>query len=360
MKKKIALITGVNGQDGSYLAEILLKKNYIVHGIIRRASLINTKRLDGIFQNPLKKNRSFYLYYGDLTDTTFLNKLIDEILPDEIYNLAAQSHVQVSFDNPEYTTQVNAMGCLKILEKIKNLSKFKKIKFYQASTSEMYGNTNKKKQNEDTKFNPQSPYAISKLFAHNLTKFYRETFNLHASNGILFNHESPRRGETFVTRKIIIGIKNIVLGKIRTLYLGNLYAKRDWGHAKEYCEMQYKIMQLKKPTDLVVSTGKSYSIKYFTEKCFEEIGIKIKWKGEKLKEHAIVDKINNPKLKKIKKGQKVVAVHKKYFRAADVNYLNGDSSKARKLLNWKPKNNIKELIKDMIHSELNLREINNN
>ncbi len=352
MKKKNALITGINGQDGSYLAEILLKKNYVVHGIIRRASLINTKRLDKIFQDPLKENRSFFLYYGDLTDTTFLNNLIDDIMPDEIYNLAAQSHVKVSFDNPEYTTQVNAMGCLKILEKIKNLSRKKKIKFYQASTSEMYGNTNQKKQNENTRFNPQSPYAISKLFAHNLTKFYRETFNLHASNGILFNHESPRRGETFVTRKIVIGIKNILSGKIKTLYLGNLYAKRDWGHAKEYCEMQYKIMQLKKPTDLVIATGKSYSIKYFTEKCFEEIGIKIKWKGKKLNEYAQISKVNNKKIKNLKIGQKVVAVHKKYFRAADVNYLNGDSLKARKLLNWKPKNNIKTLIKDMIYSEL--------
>tara|TARA_A100001011_G_scaffold372128_1_gene430209 strand:+ start:522 stop:1598 length:1077 start_codon:yes stop_codon:yes gene_type:complete len=353
LKKKIALITGINGQDGSYLAELLLNKNYIVHGIIRRASSINTKRLDKIFQNPLNEKRSFFLHYGDLTDGTFLNKLIDEILPDEIYNLAAQSHVKVSFDNPEYTTQVNAIGCLKILEKIKNLSKIKKIKFYQSSTSEMYGNTDQKKQNENTRFNPQSPYAISKLFAHNLTKFYRETFNLHASNGILFNHESPRRGETFVTRKIVIGIKNLLSKKIKTLYLGNIYAKRDWGHAKEYCEMQYKIMQLKKPTDIVISTGKSYSIKYFIEKCFEEIEIKIKWKGKNLNEYAQISKINNKKIKNLKIGQKVIAVHKKYFRASDVNYLKGDSSKARKLLNWKPKINIKRLVKDMIHSELN-------
>ena len=353
MKKKVALIFGITGQDGSYLAEILLKKNYIVHGVKRRSSSINTLRVDHIYQDPHDKNYRFRLHYGDVTDSLSVSNIIKEIRPNEIYNLAAQSHVKVSFDNPEYTTQVNAIGCLKILEKIKNLSKIKKIKFYQSSTSEMYGNTNQKKQNENTRFNPQSPYAISKLFAHNLTKFYRETFNLHASNGILFNHESPRRGETFVTRKIVIGIKNIILKKIKTLYLGNLYAKRDWGHAKEYCEMQYKIMQLKKPTDIVISTGKSYSIKYFIEKCFQEIGIKIKWRGKKLNEYAEISKIDEKKIKNLKVGQKVVAVHKKYFRASDVNYLKGDSSKARKLLNWKPKVGIKKLVRDMIHSELN-------
>ena len=352
MKKKIALITGINGQDGSYLAEILLKKNYYVHGIIRRTSLINTSRLNEIYEDPLKKNKSLFLHYGDLTDATFINQIIDKILPDEIYNLAAQSHVKVSFDNPEYTTEVNAIGPLKLLEKIKNISNKKKIKFYQASSSEMFGETKTQKQNETTAFNPQSPYAISKIFAHNLTKFYRDTFKIHASNGILFNHESPRRGETFVTRKIVIGIKNILLGKSKTLFLGNIYAKRDWGHAKEYCMMQYKIMQLKKPTDIVISTGKSHTIKYFVEKCFSETGIKIEWKGKKLKEHALIKLIKNKNVKNVKKGQKVVAIHKKYFRAADVNYLKGDSTKAKKLLNWKPKTNINGLIKDMIASEL--------
>lgn len=352
MKKKIALITGVNGQDGSYLSEILLKKKYIVHGIIRRSSSINTRRLDSIYEDPFKKSKKFFLHYGDLTDASFIDEIIDKILPDEIYNLAAQSHVKVSFDNPEYTTMVNSLGCLRILEKVKNIKKKKKIKFYQASTSEMYGNINKVFQNEKTPFNPQSPYAISKVFAFNLTKFYRDTFNIFASNGILFNHESPRRGETFVTRKITIGIKNLLLGKEKKIFLGNLNSKRDWGHAKEYCEMQYRILQLKNPTDLVIATGKSYSIRYFVEKCFNQLGIILEWKGKGLKEKAIVRKIKNLKIKNIKIGQEVINVSEKYFRPSDVEFLRGDSKKARKLLKWKNKTSIQMLIKDMLRSEL--------
>ena len=291
MKKKIALITGINGQDGSYLAEILLKKNYIVHGIIRRSSTINTHRLDSIYEDPLKKNKKLFLHYGDLTDTSFVNRIIDTTQPDEIYNLAAQSHVKVSFDTPEYTSDVNSLGPLRILEKINNFKK-KKIKFYQASTSEMFGNTKSKLQNENTIFNPRSPYAISKLMSHYYTKLYREAYDLFACSGILFNHESPRRGETFVTRKITIGIKNLINAKQQFISLGNLNSYRDWGHAREYCEVIHKIMQQKKPDDYVISTGKAYSVKDFVIEAFKNIGISLIWKGKGLQEIGVISKAN--------------------------------------------------------------------
>ena len=352
MKKKVALITGVNGQDGSYLAEFLLSKGYLVHGIIRRSSTINTARLDHIYEDPLKSNKKFFLYYGDLSDTSFINRIIDKTKPDEIYNLAAQSHVQVSFDIPEYTTDINATGSLRILEKIKNSNSKKKIKFYQASTSEMFGNTQKKKQNENTLFNPQSPYAVSKIYSYYITKLYRESFDLFACNGILFNHESPRRGETFVTRKITLGLNDLINGNKKNIILGNLNAKRDWGHAKEYAEMQWKIMQHKYPEDFVISTGKSYSIKQFVELSFKLVGINLFWKGKGLNEKGIIKKINNKKIKNLRKGQIVIKVDKKYYRPAEVNFLKGDSSKAKKILKWTPKISFINLVKDMIEHDV--------
>jgi GDPmannose 4,6-dehydratase len=350
LKKKIALITGANGQDGSYLCEILLKKNYIVHGIIRRSSSINTHRLNNIYEDPLKKKKKFYLHYGDLTDTSFINNIIDKILPDEIYNLAAQSHVQVSFDTPEYTTDVNALGPLRILEKIRNI-KIKKIKFYQASSSEMFGNTKSKKQNEYTYFNPKSPYAISKLLSHYNTVIYREAYGLFACSGILFNHESPRRGETFVTRKITIGIKNLINNNQKCIHIGNLYSYRDWGHAKEYCEIIHKILQQKKADDYVVSTGKTHSVKDFINEAFKCIDIKLLWTGKGLNEKAIIIK-TNAKYKNLKLHSTVIKVNKKYFRPIELDYLKGDSSKARKFLKWKNKISFQNLVKDMVENEI--------
>ena len=354
MKKKIALITGISGQDGSYLAEFLLSKGYLVHGVIRRSSTINTGRLNHIYEDPFKNKKKFFLHYGDLSDTSFIDRIIDKIEPNEIYNLAAQSHVKVSFDVPEYTTDINATGSLRILEKIKNSKLKKKIKFYQASTSEMFGNTHKKKQNENTLFNPQSPYAVSKIFSYYITKLYRESFDLFACNGILFNHESPRRGETFVTRKITLGLNDLINGNKKNIILGNLNAKRDWGHAKEYAEMQWKIMQHKNPEDFVISTGKSYSIKQFIELSFKLVGINLLWKGKGLNEKGIIKKINNKKIKNLKKGQIVIKVDKKYYRPAEVDFLKGDSSKAKKLLNWTHKISFTELVKDMIKHDVKI------
>lgn len=341
MKKKVALITGITGQTGSYLAEFLLKKKYRVHGLIRRSSLINTHRIDHIFNNKELK-----LHYGDLSDSLSLNDLINSTKPDEIYNLGAQSHVAVSFQLSEYTTDVNALGCLRILEIIKQNKK--KIKFYQASTSELYGLTVKKPQNEKTYFQPQSPYAISKLYAYWMTRHYREAYKIFAVNGILFNHESPRRGETFITRKITIGVSKIVLGMQKKLEVGNLYSLRDWGHAKDYAEMQWLMMQKKKPVDYVIATGKQYSVKKFIEMCFEYLNIKIYWKNKKLNEVGIVKSFKSNKNFKIKKGQTVIKVNKKYFRPSEVNNLLGDSAKARKELKWKNKYSIKKIISEMI------------
>ncbi len=345
MKKKVALITGITGQTGSYLAELLLKKKYKVHGIVRRASLINTHRIDHIYEN-----KNFKLHYGDLTDPLGLNNLINNIKPDEIYNLAAQSHVSVSFQIPEYTTDVNAMGCLRILEIIKQSKK--KIKFYQASTSELYGKTIQIPQNENTKFNPVSPYSISKLYAYWITKYYREAFGIFACNGILFNHESPRRGETFITRKITIGLAKILNGKMKTLEVGNLNSMRDWGHAREYAEMQWLMLQSKLAKDYVISTGKQYTIKNFIDICFKYLGLKVKWKGNGISKRAIAS--TTSKKYKIKKDQIIIKVSKKYFRPTEVNNLLGDSSKAKRELGWKNKTTINTLIAEMIENDLKI------
>jgi GDPmannose 4,6-dehydratase len=345
--KKIALITGVTGQDGSYLAEFLLKKKYIVHGIKRKSSSFNTQRIDHIYVDPHFKT-NFFLHYGDLTDSNSIFKIINEIRPDEIYNLGAQSHVGVSFENPEYTAQVTGLGCLRILEAIRFL-KLKKTKFYQAGTSELFGEINKKKIfNEKSEFHPKSPYGVSKLFAHQITKVYRESYKIFSSNGILFNHESPRRGETFVTRKITRFLTRWKFNLENILYLGNIYAVRDWGHAKDYVEMQWKILQQKKPDDYIIATGATCSVKEFINKCCKLLKIKIYWAGKKLNEHAYV----------IKNRKKVILikVDKSYFRPLEVDYLKGDSQKAFKKLKFKPKYNLNSLIKDMIASDLILAE----
>ncbi len=340
MKKKIALIFGITGQDGSYLAELLLKKNYIVHGVKRRSSSINTSRIDHIYQDPHEKNYTFRLHYGDITDSLSVSRVIQRIKPDEIYNLAAQSHVAVSFEVPEYTANADALGALRILEAIKFHKLSKKTKFYQAGTSEMFGRVKKIPQNEKTEFYPQSPYGVAKLYAHWITKNYREAYKIYACNGILFNHESPRRGETFVTKKIISGLCKIKEGKQKKLFLGNLKAKRDWGHAEDYCFAMWKILQQKKPDDYVVATGIQYSIKQFINLTAKKLSLKITWKGKGLKEKGY--DIN---------GFPIVECDENYFRPLDVNTLLGDAKKARKKLKWKPKNNIHDLINEMIMSE---------
>jgi len=345
--KKVALITGVTGQDGSYLAEFLLKKKYVVHGIKRKSSSFNTQRIDHIYVDPHLKT-DFFLHYGDLSDSNSIFKIINEIRPNEIYNLGAQSHVGMSFENPEYTAQVTGLGCLRILEAIRFL-KLKKTKFYQAGTSELFGEINKQKIfNEKSEFHPKSPYGVSKLFAHQITKVYRESYKIFASNGILFNHESPRRGETFVTRKITRFLTRWKFNLENILHLGNIYAVRDWGHAKDYVEMQWKILQQKKPDDYIIATGATCSVKEFVNKCCKLLKIKIYWAGKKLNEHAYV----------IKNRKKVILikVDKSYFRPLEVDYLKGDSKKAFKKLKFKPKYNLNSLIKDMIASDLILAE----
>ena len=343
MKIKKALITGVTGQDGSYLAEFLLKKNYIVHGIKRRSSSINTDRVNHIFEEVYKKNKKFILHHGDMNDYVSLLRVIKETKPDEIYNLAAQSHVAVSFELPEYTANADALGVLRILEAIKNSGLKDKVKFYQASTSELYGNHPKKIfQDELTAFNPVSPYGTAKLYAYWITKNYRDAYNMHTSNGILFNHESPRRGETFVTRKITIALSKIKKGKLDILYLGNLDAKRDWGHAKDYVEAMWKILQQRKPDDYVVSTGKTYTIRKFVEVAAQILGFKIIWKNKGLKEIGI-----DQNTKKI-----IIKVNKKYFRPTDLDYLRGSSAKIRKKIGWKPKISFYQLVKEMVNEDL--------
>ena len=336
MKKK-ALIFGVTGQDGSYLAEFLLNKNYIVYGVKRKSSSYNTSRIDHL----IDANKNFHLHYGDVTDSSLINTLINTIKPNEIYNLSAQSHVAVSFFLPDYSSNVNAIGCLRILEAIK-LSKLKnKIKFYQAGTSEMFGKVSQISQNEKTPFYPRSPYGVSKLFAHWMTINYRESYNLFACNGILFNHESPRRGETFVTRKITIGLTRIKLGLQKKIILGNLNAKRDWGHAKDYVEAQWLILQQPKPDDYVIATGKNHTVKEFINKCAKILKIKIYWKGEGSKTKAYDEK-----------GNCIIECSKKYFRPAEVDILLGDSTKAKKVLKWKPKISFENLVKEMINDDL--------
>ena len=343
MKKKVALITGVTGQDGSYLAELLLSKNYIVHGVKRRSSSINTDRVNHIFEEVIKKNKKFILHHGDMNDYVSLIRIIKETKPNEIYNLAAQSHVAVSFEMPEYTANADALGVLRILEAIKNSGLKNKIKFYQASTSELYGNQNSlKNQNEATPFYPASPYGVAKLYGYWITKNYRESYNLHASNGILFNHESPRRGETFVTRKITIGLSKIKKGIMKTLYLGNLDAKRDWGHAKDYVQAMWKILQQNQADDYVVATGKTYTVRKFVETAGKVLGFRIIWKKKGLNEVGIDKKTN-----KI-----IVKVNRKYLRPTDVNYLKGDFTKIKKKIGWKPKINFYQLVKEMVNEDI--------
>ena len=358
MKKKIALITGVTGQDGSYLAEFLLSKNYEVHGIKRRASLINnTARIDHIYEDIHKRGKSFFLHYGDLTDSSSIIKIIQKIKPDEIYNLAAQSHVSVSFEIPEYTSNVNALGTLRILEAIRLLNLKKKVKFYQASTSELYGNTKKIPQDEKTKFYPRSPYAVSKLYSYWIVKNYREAYGIHASNGILFNHESPRRGETFVTRKITIGLSRICQGLDKTLFLGNLNSLRDWGHARDYAKMQWLMLQQKKPLDLVISTNKQYSVRDFVELSCKVLKLEILWKNKGIDEVGILKSFDKKKYPKLKLDQTIVKVDKKYYRPTEVENLKGNYNLAKKILGWKPKTSLKSMIKEMIEEDMYLSQV---
>ncbi len=342
MKK--ALITGITGQDGSYLAEFLLKKNYEVHGIKRRTSLINTDRIDHLYQDPHETNQQFILHHGDLTDTTSLIRIIQEVKPDEIYNLAAQSHVSVSFEEPEYTANSDALGALRVLEAIRILKLEKKTKYYQASTSELYGAVKETPQTEKTPFYPRSPYAVAKLYAYWLTINYREAYGIYACNGILFNHESPRRGETFVTRKITRGLSRIKLGLQKKIYLGNLDSKRDWGHARDYVEAQWLMLQQKKPDDFVIATGKQYSVRQFINLAAKNLDMKIIWKGKGLNE---VGTFN---------GKNIINIDSRYFRPTEVDSLLGDPSKAKQKLGWSPKISFKELVKEMIYEDLKLAE----
>ena len=337
MKKKIALIFGITGQDGSYLAKFLLSKNYIVHGIKRRSSSLNTSRIDDIYQDPHGK-RNFFLHYGDVTDSLSVLKNISAIKPNEIYNLSAQSHVKVSFDVPEYTANVDGIGALRILDAIKSLKLEKKIRYYQAGSSEMFG-ASKPPQNETTNFYPRSPYAAAKLYAHWITINYREAYGIFACNGILFNHESPIRGETFVTKKIISALCKIINNNQKKLYLGNLYAKRDWGHAKDYVVAMWKMLQRKKPDDFVIATWQQYSVKEFINFTATELDILIQWKGKVVNEKGYWN------------NKCIIEIDKQYFRPTEVNSLKGDSSKARRILGWKPNTSIKSLIKEMIEFE---------
>ena len=350
MNKQVALITGITGQDGSYLAEFLLKKNYEVHGIKRRASSFNTQRIDHLYQDPHVDNPNLFLHYGDLTDSINIIKLIQKIKPDEIYNLGAQSHVAVSFESPEYTANSDALGPLRILEAIKTLKLIDSTKFYQASTSELYGLVQETPQTEKTPFYPRSPYGVAKLYAYWITINYREAYGLFASNGILFNHESPRRGETFVTRKITRGLSQIDQGLSKFLYLGNIDAVRDWGHAKDYVEIQWKILQQEKPDDFVVATGRQKSVRIFIELAAKELGWGgIKWEGEGIKEIG----------RRIDTNEVVIKIDKKYFRPCEVNSLIGDATKANKVLGWQPKISLENLVADMINHDLALAKKDN-
>ena len=347
MKNKIALITGITGQDGAYLAEFLLKKGYEVHGIKRRSSSFNTSRIDSLYQDPHSEDIKFHLHYGDMTDATNLIGLMQKINPDEVYNLAAQSHVQVSFETPEYTANADGLGTLRLLEAIKLLNMTKKVKFYQASTSELYGNTSVLPQNEDTPFSPRSPYAAAKLYAYWITVNYRSAYDIFACNGILFNHESPVRGETFVTRKITRAVAAIKLGLQDKLYVGNLDAKRDWGHAKDYVEGMWMMLQQDKADDYVLATGESHTVREFIETAFSQINEVIEWKGTG------VNEIGYSKVTK----EELIEVDKRYFRPTEVNYLMGDSSKAKKILGWEAKIKFEELVKEMVKEDLKTVEL---
>ena len=350
MKRKIALITGISGQDGSFLAEFLLKKNYIVHGIKRKSSSFNTERIDHIITNS-KFRKTFFLHYADLTDTSSIFNLLSKILPDELYNLAAQSHVAVSFDLPLYTSDVNALGTLRILEAIRSIKNIKKIKFYQASSSEMFGGKASGSLNEDSLFHPNSPYACSKLFSYWITRNYRESYDIFAVNGILFNHESERRGETFVTRKITMGLTRVYLGLQKNVSLGNLNSKRDWGYAADYVEMQWKIMQQKNPDDYVIATGSQHTVKDFIKWSAEYLGFNIKFQKKGINQIGIVSKIKKNNISRLKIGDIVIRINERYFRPSEVNSLLGDPTKAKKILKWKPKNNAKTTCRIMIAND---------
>jgi GDPmannose 4,6-dehydratase len=349
---KVALITGITGQDGSYLAEFLLEKGYIVHGVKRRASSFNTQRVDHIYQDPHVSNARFNLHYGDLSDSSNLIRIIQETQPDEIYNLGAQSHVAVSFESPEYTADVDAMGTLRILEAIRILGMEKKARFYQASTSELYGLVQEIPQKETTPFYPRSPYAVAKMYAYWITVNYREAYGLYACNGILFNHESPRRGETFVTRKITRGLANIAQGLEDCLYMGNMDALRDWGHAKDYVRMQWLMLQQDHPEDFVIATGVQYSVRQFIKWTAEELGITLKFEGEGVNETAIVAAILGDKAPGLKVGDVVVKIDPRYFRPTEVETLLGDPSKAKAKLGWVPEITVQEMCKEMVASDL--------
>lgn len=351
---KTALITGITGQDGSYLSELLLEKGYHVHGIIRRSSSLNTSRIDHLLDPSKEESKKIFLHYGDLSDSSSMTNVINKIRPNEIYNLGAQSHVGVSFDSPEYTSNISGLGTLRLLEAIKLLGLEKKIRFYQASTSELYGDVREVPQTERTEFNPQSPYAIAKLYAYWITKHYRETFGIYACNGILFNHESCRRGENFVTRKITVGLSNMAFGFTNCLYLGNIDSKRDWGHAKDYVEMQWIMLQQQKPQDFVVATGKQYSIRQFIKWATSALGIELEFHGSGLQEVGRVSKITGDKVPSIQVGQDIIKISPKYFRPAEVNSLLGDPSKAKNDLGWEPKISAKELCIEMMANDLKL------
>lgn len=354
MKK--ALITGVTGQDGSYLAEFLLEKGYQVHGIKRRASSFNTQRVDHIYQDPHVENQNFVLHYGDLTDTSNLTRILQEVQPDEVYNLGAQSHVAVSFESPEYTADVDAIGTLRLLEAIRLLGLEKKTRFYQASTSELYGLVQETPQKETTPFYPRSPYAVAKLYAYWITVNYREAYGMYACNGILFNHESPRRGETFVTRKITRGLANIAQGLERCLYMGNLDSLRDWGHAKDYVRMQWMMLQQDIPEDFVIATGLQYSVREFIVWSAKELGIMLKFEGSGENEVAIVESVQGDMAPSVKVGDVVVKVDPHYFRPAEVETLLGDPSKAKEKLGWIPEITVQKMCHEMVIEDLKMAQ----
>ncbi len=351
MKKK-ALITGVTGQDGSYLAEFLLEKGYEVHGIKRRASSFNTQRIDHVFQDPHVENKNFILHYGDLTDSSNLTRILQEVQPDEVYNLGAQSHVAVSFESPEYTADVDAIGTLRLLEAIRLLGLEKRTKFYQASTSELYGEVREIPQKETTPFYPRSPYAVAKMYAYWITVNYRESYGMYACNGILFNHESPRRGETFVTRKITRGLANIAQGLEPCLYMGNIDALRDWGHAKDYVRMQWMMLQQDNPEDFVIATGVQYSVRQFISWSSEELGLTIEFSGEGVEEIGTVVAIEGDKAPALKVGDVIVKIDPRYFRPAEVETLLGDPAKAKEKLGWTPEITVQEMCAEMVSEDL--------
>tara|TARA_X000000950_G_C13918150_1_gene661973 strand:- start:7352 stop:8467 length:1116 start_codon:yes stop_codon:yes gene_type:complete len=352
---KVALITGITGQDGAYLAEFLLKKNYVVHGLKRRTSLFNTDRIDHIYEDPHNLNPKFFLHFGDMTDSTNLIRLVQEIQPDEIYNLAAMSHVRVSFDIPEYVADTDGIGTLRLLEAIRIAGLEKKTRIYQASTSELYGKVQEVPQTEKTPFYPRSPYGVAKMYAYWITVNYREAHNMFACNGILFNHESPIRGETFVTRKITRAVSRIALGLQDKFYLGNLDAKRDWGHAKDYVRMMWMILQHDNPEDWVIATGRTTSIRDFVKRAFSYIGVTLSFKGEGINEVAIIDSCSNENYQ-LEIGKEVLAIDSNYFRPTEVDLLIGDSTKAKEKLGWTPEISLEQLVEDMMDSDLQLFE----